>query len=372
MLNSTLLFGCIFLSLILNGYMENIFIVLATLIFYKLIIVDRNYKYMAYGIIIAFIGVNIITVSVFRNKITTQEISPLEKQEETVVLLVSEGESKTYDLKERASEIYFEKGILSYITAIKDLYTYKMYYEKLGSSNFKNDSEYIASNLREKLGSNYKVVNSYLYSSPYFENSIEDIISNGYKNIIICPMFMTEGEDFNVLIKRYEKLNLSTYNLNKIEVLDTFYKSNNLALLYKDEILKNITTKNKDIGVLLVGFQNENNLEQDILFREKIRDYILQDEKNRYIQIKLPLLENNKKDIIKCGDELLEYGIDGLYIVLPTSIIDSIYTKNLVDSILDELDMGNTKLYYIDTDKKYDLIVEEIFNRISLLSKIGG
>ena len=77
-------------------------------------------------------------------------------------------------------------------------------------------------------------------------------------------MFMTEGEDFNILIKRYEKLNLSTYNLNQVEILDTFYKSNNLALLYKDEILKNITTKNKDIGVLLVGFQNENNLEQDI------------------------------------------------------------------------------------------------------------
>ena len=372
MLNSTLLFGSIFLSLILTGYMENIFIVLATLIFYKQIIVDRNYKYMAYGIIIAFIGVNIITASIFRNKITTKEITPLENQEETVVLLVSEGESKNYNLKERASEIYFEKGLLSYVTTIKDLYTYKMYYEKLGSSNFKNDSEYIASSLREKLGKDYKVVNSYLYSYPYFENSIEDIISKGYKNIIICPMFMTEGEDFNILIKRYEKLNLSTYNLNQVEILDTFYKSNNLALLYKDEILKNITTKNKDIGVLLVGFQNENNLEQDILFREKIRDYILQDEKNSYIQIKLPLLENNKKDIIKCGEELLEYGIDGLYIVLPTSIIDSIYTKNLVDSILNELDMGNTKFYYIDTDKKYDLIVEEIFNRISLLSQIGG
>ena len=73
-------------------------------------------------------------------------------------------------------------------------------------------------------------------------------------------------------------------------------------MLYKDEMLKNITTKNKDIGVLLVGFQNENNLEQDILFREKIRTYIeneTQDEKYSYIQIKLPLLENNKNDIIK-------------------------------------------------------------------------
>lgn len=372
MLNSTLLFICVFLSFIFTGYMENIFIVLSTLIFYKQIILDRDYKYMAYGLIIAFIGVNIITVSAFRNHIKIKDISPLEEQEETVVLLVSEGESKNYNLKERVTETYFEKGIKSYLTVMKDLYDYKMYYEDLGSSSYKEDAEYIASNLREKLGSNYKVVNSYLYSYPYFENSISDIISKGYKNIIICPMFMTEGEDFNIFTKRYENLNLSTYNLNQVEILDTFYKSNNLALLYKDEILKTIVSKNKDIGVLLIGFQNENNIEQDILFREKIRDYILQDEKNSYIQIKLPLLENNKKDIIKCGEELLEYGIDGLYIVLPTSIIDSISTKNLVNSILSELDMGNTKFYYIDTSKKYDLIVNEIFDRISLLSKIGG
>ncbi|MGL5329560.1 MAG: CbiX/SirB N-terminal domain-containing protein [Peptostreptococcaceae bacterium] len=372
MVNSTLLFVSLLLSFIFTGYMENIFIVLATLLFYKQIIIDKDYKYMAYGFIIAFIGINITIVSVFRNDIKIKDISPLEPQEETVILLVSEGESKNYNLKERASEIYFEKGFMSYVSSITDLVTYKMYYEEFGSSDFKEDAEYIASSLRERLGSNYKVVNSYLYSTPYFENSIEDIISKGYKNIIICPLFMTEGKDYEIFTKRYEDLNISTYNLNKVEILDTFYKSNNLALLYKEEILNTITTKNKDIGVLLVGFQNENNLEQDILFREKIRDYILQDEKNSYIQIKLPLLENNKKDIIKYGEELLEYGIDGLYIVLPTSIIDGIHTKSLVNDILNELDMGDTKFYYIDANKKYDLIVNEIFSRISLLSEIGG
>lgn len=372
MLSSIILFTCIFLSFIFPGYMENIFIVLATLLFYKHVVIEKDYKYIAYGLIIAFIGVNIITISIFKNKISIKDISPLDEQKETVVLLVSDGESTEYNLKERASEIYFRKGFKSYLTGIKDLYTYKMYNEKFGSSDFKEDAEYIASNLRKKLGSDYKVVNSYLYSSPYFENSIEDIISKGYKNIIICPMFMTEGENFNVFTKRYENLNLSKYNLNEVQIMDIFYKSNNLATLYKNEILENISSKNEDIGVLLIGFQNENNLEQDILFREKIRDYILQEEKNSYIQIKLPLLENNKKDIIKCGEELLEYGIDGLYIVLPTSIIDSIYTKNLINSILSKLDMGNTKLYYIDTNKKYDLIVNEIFGRISLLRTIGG
>ena len=41
-----------------------------------------------------------------------------------------------------------------------------------------------------------------------------------------------------------------------------------------DEILKNIRKSEEDSGVLLIGLHNKNNLEQDILFREKIKNYI--------------------------------------------------------------------------------------------------
>lgn len=372
MLNSTILCVCIFLSFIFNGYMENIFIILATVLLYKEIIIAKEYKYIPYAIIISFIGVNIVVISGLRNHIEFKDILPDKEKEETVILLVSEGESKNYNLKERATDVYYNKGIKSYLTGTKNLYDYKTYYNKLGSSNFKEEAEYISQQLRSKLGSNYKVVNSYMYSTPYFENSLEDIVSRGYKKVIFCPLFMTEGKDFNIFKQRYEKLNLSTYNLKQIDMLETFYKSNNLAMFYKDEILKNAKAYNKDTGVLLVGLKNKNDLEQDILFREKIRDYILQEEKNNEIQIKLPLLENNKKDIIKSGEELLEYGIDSLYIVLPTCTIDTMYTKHLVESILSELDIGNTKFYYINPEKKYDVLVDEIFTRISLISKIGG
>lgn len=372
MLISVILCTCICLSLIFDGYMENIFIVLAAIAFYKQIIIDKKYKYLACALIISFIGVNIISISGFRTYIKFKDILPAEEKDETVVLLISEGESKNYNLKERATEIYYDKGYKSYLTGIKDLYEYKSYYTNLGSSNFKYEAEDMASKLRDKLGNEYKVVNSYMYSSPYFESSLEDIISKGYKKIILCPMFMTEGKDFNIFKSRYDKLNLSTYNLKQIEILETFYKSNKLAMLYKNEIVQNIKKYNQDAGILLVGLQNENNLEQDILFREKIKDYILQEEKNKDIQIKLPLLENNKKDIIKSGEQLLEYGIDGLYVVLPTCTIDTMYTKHLAESILRELDMGNTKFYYIVPERKIEVIVDELFTRISLINQIGG
>ena len=51
---------------------------------------------------------------------------------------------------------------------------------------------------------------------------------------------MTEGTDYDVFMERYEELNLASRNIAGVEVLEPFYNANNLAQLYKDEILKNI------------------------------------------------------------------------------------------------------------------------------------
>ena len=372
MLFSIFLSICLYFSLIFNGYAENIFIILATLLFYKIVLVEKEYKIILPSLIICFIGINMLCISGFRDHIKIKEVQTLEREEETVVLLVSEGEAKNYNIVERCTEIYYDKGVSAYFTAIKDLYEYQSYYDKFGSSDFKEEAENIATKLRNKLGKDYKVVNTYMYSKPYFEKGIEDIISNGYKNIIICPMFMTDGVDYETFIKRYEKLKLSTYGMDEIKILDTFYQSNNLAMMYKDEILKDINSFGYDAGILLIGLENENNIEQDILFREKIKNYIVLEQKNNDIQIKLPLLENNKKDIIKAGEELLEYGIDSLYIVLPTFVIDNMYTKHLVESILEELNLGETKFYYVDPKTKENVIADEIYTKVKLSNEIGG
>ena len=148
------------------------------------------------------------------------------------------------------------------------------------------------------------------------------------------------------------------YDIAGVEVLEPFYNANNLSQLYKDEILKNIRKSEEDSGVLLIGLHNKNNLEQDILFRERIKRYIEDAEKDIDIQIKLPLLENNKKDIIKSGEELLEYGISTLYVVAPTSTIDT---------ILEELDMGDTRFYYIDPPDKINTLVDTLYAKIILM-----
>jgi len=367
MLFSIILFSSVAFSFILKGRYENIFIVLATIAFYKQVIVDKNYKNLIYGAIVSFISVNLVISFIFKDYIAIKDVEPVNEKEETLVLLVSEGEDKNYNIKERSTQIYYEEGYNCILTGVSNLYNYKTYYSKLGFSEFKHKAEEIAEKLRHSLGERYRVVNSYMYSKPYFEYSVESIIAQGYKKIIICPLFMTEGTDYEIFIERYKSLNLASMNIAGVEVLEPFYNANNLAQLYKDEILKNIRKSQEDSGVLLIGLHNKNNLEQDILFREKIKKYIEDSEKDIDVQIKLPLLENNKKDIIKSGEELLEYGVETLYVVAPTSTIDTMYTRQLVNSILEELDMGDTRFYYIDPPDKINTLVDTLYTKIILM-----
>ena len=255
MLLSIILFSSLAFSFILKGSYENIFIVLATMSFYKQVIVNKNYKSLIYGVLISFIGVNLVISFIFKDYIVIKEVQPVKEKEETLVLLVSEGENKNYNIKERSTQIYYEEGYKGMITGISNLYNYKSYYSKLGFSEFKHKAEEIAEKLRHSLGNGYRVVNSYMYSKPYFEYSVESIIEQGYKKIIICPLFMTEGTDYEVFMNRYEQLNLTSMNIADVEVLEPFYNANNLAQLYKDEILKNIRKSEEDSGVLLIGLQ---------------------------------------------------------------------------------------------------------------------
>lgn len=356
------------LSIIFDGYMENIFIIAATIVIYTYFVYYENhYKNVLVGLLISFFIINISLILFVKDDIDPNITDIGDTQEETLVMLLYNGEERNYNLSERTNEIYFEQKYKSYINVLYNLYKYKGYYENLGSSDFKDTANEISVGLREKLGNKYKVVNSYMYTKPYFENSLKEVISLGYKDIVLCPMFITEGKDFEVFKSRLQKMELSKYGIN-VELTDVFYKSNNLAKSYKNEILGNIENKDLDAGVLLIGLEDENNLEQDIIFREKIKYYI-EKEKNTEIQIKLPLLENNKNDIIKSGEQLLEFGIDVLHVVIPTCTIDNMYNKNLVESILQELDTSQVKFHYIDPKDKVKILVEEIYTQISLIKK---
>ena len=334
--------------------------------FYKVVFVKKLYKQLIYGFFVSFFKVNFFIVFGIRDYIFVDKSEPTVDKKETLVLLVSEGEDKNYNIRERLTQIYQEKGYKALFTSIKEFtLKYKVHYQDTGISNFKKKTEEISKKLSYNLGSEYIVVNSYLFSKPYFEQMVEVLLSEGYKNIIICPLFMTNGVDYEVFLKRLEKINLPSRNIVGVKILNAFYDSDEIANVYKDDILKNIEKLKEDTGVILVGLEDKNDIEEDIILRQKIEKGIEKEKNDLDIQIRLPLLENEDEDIIKSAEELLEYGIHSLYVVTPTTLIDTMYTKNLVESIFYKLDLGYTDFYYVNPEERVDAIVESIIKKIN-------
>lgn len=362
---AVILFVSLFLSFVVDGKLENIFIIISTMLFYKVFLVEKSYKEMIFGLFISFFLVNFLIVFGVRDYVFVEKEEPTTQKNETIVLLVSEGEDKNYNIREKATQIYEEDGYKSFFTSIQKLNEYKNYYTKNGNSNFKKKTEQISKKLSHDLGKDYMVVNSYLFSKPYLEQIIEVIISGGYKNIIICPLFMTNGSDYEVFLSRIEKMNLPLRKIVGVKVLKPFFDSEKIVEVYKNDILSSIRKLNEDAGVLLVGFEDKNDLEQDIILRQNIEKAINNEKENLDIQIKLPLLENEDEDIIKSAEEMLEYGIHSLYVVTPTTLIDTMYTKNLVESIFFKLELGYTDFSYLNPEQKIDAIVESIIEKIN-------
>ncbi len=362
---------CFFSMFIFDGFLENIWIVIFTIGVYQLCI-NKDKKDIFKSFIASYLILNILILIFFQENLMLKELEVYsEKKSKKVVVLVYEGEDKKYNLKERAKEVYNKEGFYAIFTMAYKLSKYKDMYEDLGSSPLKNKSYTTREKLSKKLGKEYMVVNSNLYTNPYLEETLVDLVNNGHKEIILCPLFLTKGKDYDLLKKRIDHMGILKYEI-KIKITDLFWNSEVLAKAYKDEIIHSIKNKEKATGVLLVGLEDKNNLEEDILFREKIKKYIL-DEKTYNIKIKLPLLENHKKDIIKTGAELLEYGIDSLYLVIPTSVFETIYIQYLAEYIFKELNIpSETKFYYIGPWNEKDVFIEELYKKIKLVENEGG
>ncbi|OPJ56845.1 ferrochelatase [Alkalithermobacter paradoxus] len=361
-----ILLGMSFFSiLIFDGFLENMFIVIFTISIYKAF-QNKDTQNLFKCFVISYIILNLVLVIFYKEKVDYSILEPYNPQDKKAVILVYQGEDRKYNLKERSREIYESDGVYSLFTSVYKLHRYKDMYEKLGSSEFKNRSYQFRKELSNKLGPNYTVLNSNLYTRPYLENIVADLVNKGYKEIIFCPMFLTEGREYKTFQKRVENMELIKYGVN-IKVTGVFWDSEEIANVYKDNILAYLNKKNDNMGILLVGLKEQNDLNQDIIFREKIKNQLLNEKKDN-IKIKLALLENHKRDIIKIGEELLEYGIDLLYLVIPTSMFETIQIRSLAEYVLRKLYVSDeTKYYYIGPVNDNSILVEELYKKIKLI-----
>lgn len=362
---------CFFCIFILNGFLERVCIGLFAICIYK-IISNKDTEFLITSFFISYFILNFVIIMFFQQDVNTKSLELSDKtQSKKAIILVYDGEDRRYNLSQRAKEIYYRDNMYSFFNMTYNLYKYKDAYEHLGSSQFKDKASVLRKKLSKKLNNEYTIVNSNLYTDNYIEDTLIDLVNRGYKDIILCPVLLTQGKDYDLLKKRIDNLGILKYEIN-ISMTDLFWNSRALAEAYKEEIMGSIDEDKKSVGVLLVGLEKKNNLNEDILFREKIKKNLEYD-KNYDIKVKLPLLENHKKDIIKTGDELLEYGIDRLYLVMPTALFENIYIRSLGEYILKKLDIPDgTGFYYIGPFNENEVFVDELYKKIKLIENEGG
>ncbi|AFS78302.1 cobalamin biosynthesis domain-containing protein [Gottschalkia acidurici 9a] len=114
----------------------------------------------------------------------------------------------------------------------------------------------------------YKVYIGFLNSSNYIEESLVNIRNDGYKNVIVVPMFASKDESYNILENRIDKMKLFNLNMN-IKYTEALGNSDKLVKSYMNKISKYIVKeKTSYTGVILIG-SGEGEIEEDLMFRKK-------------------------------------------------------------------------------------------------------
>ncbi len=325
------------LYLVLDEPKESIFLILSTI---ALLIIIRDREKILKGkticqliffiVLSYFITIIIISTRGYSmNLETTRRSKSLEGK---AVLLVYEGEPNMYSFNTSMTNINKNGTVFTRIFSPFVLFERKAYYQKLGKSDYNRKATEIGEELQTFLSEGFKVYVSYLYDTVYIEEGLINLANDGYADVIIVPVFLTDGHNYNVLKSRVEKMKLFNLNIN-VKYIDPLWNSESIVNSYVN-ILKEQAKKynNGSIGIVLVGegqigYRRDKNLKatrEDSMFRNRIRTKLIDDLGCNENKIKIGWFKYTKpnyKDIVR---DLLDYSIGELIII---------YTKPSVTDI---------------------------------------
>ena len=347
---------------------ENIFIILSTLLFYKYVIMDKiEIKHIIYSIIISIIAINIITVFGCRNYFYKDQSKIKTSKDEKLVLLVYEGESKSYNIRERSMQIYFEEKYKGLYNGLYNLNKYKRYYSEQGKSDFKSNCEEIKEEVKKELSNEYIVMNAYIYSEPYLENMISVAIQEGYKEIIICPILNYREDNYKILNERFNNIDLVNRNSTSISITKPIVSDYEYCIdKYVESILYEAKKYDRDIGILITGFENDD-IERNLEIRQKLECELKQHKKKEKIDVEIrsTYIHNNSiKNALKSTDTLIERGVEKIYLIAPTVLIDTIDMKYDIERIENILKEDYIELDHYNLPSKNEMIAKDALNSI--------
>ncbi|MBS4540099.1 hypothetical protein GOQ27_16595 [Clostridium sp. D2Q-11] len=267
-----------------------------------------------------------------------------EKRDKTAVLMVYSGEAPRYSIDKEMRNIILRKQKKDILIYPYRLYKTKQLYKDLGKSDYKKKSIIMYNKLENILKDNYKLYLTYLYDDNYLENEILEILKDGYKKIIVVPMFLVEDDNMINLQERISKLKLYNYDV-ETKYTETLWSSESLIQSYVNLVQINSENMNK-VGINLIGIdKNINNkidnvdaIKQNIMFRSKIKEKLIQELKIDSSKIKLSWYNNLDPDFISESNELFEYGISEMVCVVVDPQLNELVKIDIYNEIKDQIE----------------------------------
>lgn len=366
------------LCLVLDEPKESVFLILSTSILLIIIkdkekiIKGKSIYHLIFVLILSyFISVILISTRGYSMNLSTSRNN--KDSEGKAVLLVYEGEPRMYSFDKSMTNINKNGAFFSRLFSPFILFENKMYYQKLGKSDYREDTIEVGEELQTFLSEGFKVYVSYLYDTVYVEEALISIANDGYSDVIIAPVFLTDGFNLSILKSRVEKMKLYNLNIN-VKYIDPLWNSESIVDSYANILEQQINKyDNGNIGIILVGegqigYRKDENLKaarEDSMFRNRIRTKLIENLSLNEHKIKTGWFKYLKPDYKDTLRDLLDYSIGEIIIIYTKPSVTDIENTIIYRKVasMNQIPEG-IKVTIIDGFLNDLLFINELKNRI--------
>ena len=307
----------------------------------------------------------------FRYKINLQEPIVRSTNESTAIVLLIEEEPEAFFLPIAINNAFEEfKGYKRPLIPFR-LLRDKISYEGLSFKTSSQNTSVLQQQYKSLLGEGYRLYITYTKKPPFFMEGVYEAIGDGNKKIIVAPNLITENNIYETIKEELKAINTSKYQIITKDT-STLWNSDTIALLYVSKINQATDKiKQQNVGVVFLknDIANEDNLvtalQQEILFSEKIKSLLIEE---GYLNYLIQEAAFNRRDIDRCIDRLMEYGVTDVLLINGSSFYHSINQQLELERIIKHIDEPAIRIKTIDINAYDPEVIYEIVKRINLLN----
>lgn len=296
-----------------------------------------------------------------------------QKNKGKAVMLVYEGEAEKYNLKKSIANIKEDRNLKDIILSPFILWSKKRYYNELGKSDYKENTLKVKNQLQDLLSDDFKVYLSYIYDITYVEEALIQIVNDGYRDVIICPVILSDGQNLSILKSRIEKMKLFKLNIT-VKYTESLWDSETIENSYEELISQHIDDDNPgNTGIVLVGEGQRGyrknkylkGLKEDSMFRNRIKTKLAESYHLNENKIKTGWFNYIEPNYMDSINTILEYNLGKVLIIYTKPSVTNIENIIITQKIRSRPDIPEgVKVLIIDGFLKDSKFINELKNRI--------